>query len=131
MIWNSHSATITDKISLTFGTMTRLKRYLPFSAIKLMDDSLILSHLQFGITCWGFEWNRIFKLQKRALRIMTNSKYNVHTEPLFKELKMLKVSDIFDVHCMKFLYKFVNKSLGSYSYECTDINCYCCRQNVR
>ena len=98
--------------------MNRLKRYLPFSAMKLMYDSLILSHLQFGITCWGFEWNRILKLQKRALRIMTNSKYNAHTEPLFKELEMLKVKNIFDVQYMKFWYKFVNKSLPEYLARC-------------
>ena len=53
-----------------------------------MFYSLILSHLKFGITCWGFEWNRIFKLRKWALRIMTNSKYNAHTKPLFKELEV-------------------------------------------
>ena len=62
--------------------------------MKPMNDSLILSHLQFGITCWG--------------------KYNAHTEPLFKDLEMLKVSNIFDVQCMKFWYKFVNKSLPEY-----------------
>ena len=114
MNWSSHSAKIANRISRTLGIMNRLKRYLPFSAMKLMYDSLILSHLQFGITCWGFEWNRIFKLQKRALRIMTNSKYNAHTEPLFKELEMLKVKNIFDVQCMKLWYKFVNKSLPEY-----------------
>ena len=38
---------------------------------------------------------------------MTNSKYNAHTESLFKELEMLKDSDIFNVQCMKFWYKFV------------------------
>ena len=108
---SSHSAKIANKIYRTLGIMNRLKRYLPFSTLKLMYDSLILSHLQFGITCWGFEWNRIFKLQKRALRIMENSKYNAHTETLFKELEMLKVSDIFNVQGMKFWYKFVNKSL--------------------
>ena len=45
---------------------------------------------------------------------MTNSKYNAHTEPLFKELEMLKVKNIFDVQCMKFWYKFVKKSLPEY-----------------
>ena len=114
MNWSSHSTKIANKISRTLGIMNRLKRYLPFSALKLIYDSLILSHLQFGITYWGFEWNRIFKLQKQALRIMTNNKYNAHTEPLFKELKMLKVSDILNVQCMKFWYKFVNKSLPEY-----------------
>ena len=114
MNWGSHSAKIANKISRTLGIMNRLKRYLPFSAMKLIYDYLILSHLQFGITCWGFEWNMILKLQKRALRIMTNSEYNAHTELLFKELEMLKISDIFNVRCMKFWYKFVNKSLPEY-----------------
>ena len=114
MNWNSHVQKIANKISRTLGVMNRLKRYLPISAMKLMYDSLILSHLQFGITNWGFEWDRISKLQKRALRIMTNSGYNAHTEPLFKQLYLLKVKDIFDVQCMKFWYNFVNKKLPNY-----------------
>ena len=114
MYWNSHTQKIANKISRTLGVMNRLRRYLPISAMKLMYDSLILSHLQFGITNWGFEWDRISKLQKRALRIMTNSKYNVHTEPLFKELQLPKIKDIFDVQCLKFWDKFVNKKLPNY-----------------
>ena len=124
MNWSSHSSKIANKISRALGIMNRLKRYLPTSAMKLMYDSLVLSHLQFGITCWGFEWERIFKLQKRALRIMTNSKYNAHTDPIFKSLEMLKVIDIFDVLCLKLRYKFVNnelpyfyKSMFTYNHE--------------
>ena len=86
--WNSHCSNIANKISRTLGVMNRLKRYLPFSALKRMYDSLILPHLQFVITCWGFETSRIIKLQKRAMWHMTLSKYNVHTEPFFKELKL-------------------------------------------
>ena len=71
MNWNSHTKKNANKISRTLGVMNRLKRYLPLSAMKLMYDSLILSHLQFGITNWDFEWDRISKLQKRAIRIMT------------------------------------------------------------
>ena len=114
MDWSSHSTMIANKISRTLEIMNCLKRYLPFSATKLMYDSLIFSHLQFDITCWNFEWNKILKLQKRALRIMTISKYNAHSDPLFKELEMMKVSDIFDVQCMKFWCKSVNKSLPEY-----------------
>ena len=67
MNWNSHVQKIANKISRTLGVMNRLKRYLPISAMKLMYHSLILSHLQFGITNWGFEWDRISKLQKTRL----------------------------------------------------------------
>ena len=114
MNWNSHSSKISNKISRTLGVMNRLKRYLPFSALKLMYSSLILSHLQFAITSWGFEWERLSKLQKRAIRIMTNSKYNAHTDLLFNSLKLLKIKDIFDVQCMKFWYKFVNNNVPTY-----------------
>ena len=53
--------------------------------MKLLYKSLILFILQFGITVWGLEWNRIFKLQKRVLSMMTNSKCNAYTVQLFKE----------------------------------------------
>ena len=114
MNWNSHTQKIANKVSRTLGVLNRLKRYLPISGMKLMYDSLILSHIQFVITNWGFELGRISKLQKRALRIMTNSRYHAHTEPLFKQLHLLKVKDIFDVQCLKFWYKFVNNELPNY-----------------
>ena len=114
MNWNSHTQKNANKISCTLGVINRLKRYLPLSAMKLMYDSLILSHLQFGITNWGFEWDRISKLQKRALRIMTNSRYNAHTEPLFKQLHLLKVKDTFEIQCLKFWYKYMNNKLPNY-----------------
>ena len=105
---------ISSRISRTLGVMNRLKRYLPFSALKLMYSSLILSHLQYAIISWGFEWEILSKLQKRAIRMMTNNKYNAHTDPLFNSLKLLKINDIVDVQCMKFWYKFVNNNVPTY-----------------
>ena len=88
--WSAYSSKIANKIYRALVVMHRLKRYLPISIMKLMYDSLTLSHLQFGITCWGFECNRLFKLQKHALRIMTNGKYNARTEPLFEDYKIIE-----------------------------------------
>ena len=88
-----------------------------------------MSHLQFCILALGFEWERVCKLQKRAMRIMTNSKYNAHTEPLFKHLNLLKIDDLFDVQCLKFWYKFKNNTLPyffrdmfQYNYESLALN---------
>ena len=81
--------------------MNRLKRYFSRSAVTLMYCFLILPHLQFAITLSGFEWERMSKLQKRAIRIMTNNKYSAHTDPLFKSLKLLKIKDTSDLQCMK------------------------------
>ena len=100
--WGSHSMKIANKICRTLGAISCLKRYLSLSALKIMYDSLILSHMQFRITCWGFEWGRLLKLQKTTVRLITNTKYNAHAEPLLKYLYLLKITDIFDVQCMKF-----------------------------
>ena len=70
MNWGSHSVKIANKICRTLGVMNHLERHLPLSALKIMHDSLILSHIQFGITCWGFEWGRLTKLQNKAVRII-------------------------------------------------------------
>jgi hypothetical protein len=112
--WHSHTSKIAGKISRTIGVMNRLKHILPQCALKLMYHSLILSHLQYGILVWGFESNRIEKLQKRAIRVLAQAKYNAHTEPLFKDLGLLKINDVFHLTCMKFWYKFVNKTLPCY-----------------
>ena len=45
---------------------------------------------------------------------MTNSKYNVHTDPIFKSLKLLKIKDIYDLQCMKIWYKFVKNNVPTY-----------------
>ena len=82
----------------------------------------------FARTSWGFEGELLSKMQKRAITIMSNSKYNAHTDPLFKSLKLLKIKDVFDLQCMEFWYQFVNHnvptnlaSMFRYNYELYDI----------
>ena len=48
------------------------------------------------------------------MTIITVSKYNAHTEPLFKSLDLLRVSDLFKLFQSKFYYKFLHKLLPSY-----------------
>ena len=45
---------------------------------------------------------------------MTNSRYKAHTEPLFKQLHLLKVKDVFENQWLKFCYKYVNNKLPNY-----------------
>ena len=62
----------------------------------------------------GVSIHRLYKLQKKAIRNISLSKYNAHTEPLFKSMKLLKVQDIFHVNALKFTYKYHNKKLPLY-----------------
>ena len=68
------------------------------------------------ILTWGFDYYRIEKLQKRFARIISSSKYNAHSEPLFKVLDILRIEHSFSQSCLKFVYKFKNSQLPKYFY---------------
>ena len=49
--------------------------------------------------------DRLFKIQKATVRIITNSKYNAHTDLIFRNNKLLKLNDIIKFYMCKFGYK--------------------------
>ena len=63
---------------------------------------------------WGYQCDRINKLQKKAIRIVSLSKYNAHTEPIFKRLQLLKVADILKIQELKCYYRFMHNTLPRY-----------------
>ena len=66
--------------------------------LKTLYYSLIHCHLIYCIqvvTCGAQKpLQNIFKLQKKAIRIITGSKYNAHTAPLFKDNSILPYEDL-------------------------------------
>jgi hypothetical protein len=51
---------------------------------------------------------------KKAVRSITGSKYNAHTDPIFKSLNILKVADIYAISQLKCYHQFVNDELPKY-----------------
>ncbi len=83
------------------GSLNKLKHFLSLNAKILIYNSLILSHVHFCILTCGYQCDRVLKLQKRIIRIISLGKCNVHTEKIFKTLKLLKVSDILKLQELK------------------------------
>ena len=52
--------------------------------------------------------------QKIAIRLITLSKYNTHTAPLFKKLKLLTITDMLALQELKFYYKLTHNELPAY-----------------
>ena len=77
--WKSHLNKISNKISRTLGVMTRLKYFLTTDILRTIYNSLILPHLNYCIMVWGFECQRIQKIQKKCVRIICASKFNSHS----------------------------------------------------
>ena len=111
LTWNSHIMKISNKISKSLGILNKLKRILPIDAKLKIYNSIILSHINYGILLWGFKSSSLKTIQKKVIRTITCSKYNAHTDPLFKKLGLLKVEDIFKISKIKFYYRFLNQTL--------------------
>jgi len=112
--WTDHIEKISSKVSKVVGILCYLKKTLPTEILKLIYNSLINPHFHYGILCWGTQHHRITKLQKKAIRIITNSRYNAHTQPLFKQLRILTISHLYDSKLLRFYYRFANNLLPEY-----------------
>ena len=71
---------------------------------------MVQSQLTYGIMAWGFEHQRFVKIQKRFISLST---YNAHTEPWFKQLRILKINNL-DLNCLKFVYNYNKGELPRY-----------------
>ena len=58
--------------------------------------------------------NGVMSRYNSIVRIITNSDYFAHTEPICKKLRILKISDMFSVALWKFYYKLMNNKLPAY-----------------
>ena len=72
--------------------------------------SFVYPYLHYGITAWGDTYDTyldpLFKLQKRVIRIIFSACRDAHTQPLFKELKILDLSHVYSLNVMMFMFKF-------------------------
>ena len=114
LTWNDHIGVISNKILRSITTLNRLKHYLPVYTLKVLYNSLILSQLTYGILAWGNTNTRLYKLQKKSLRIIANVGYNAHTGPIFKSLFLLKLEDIYRLNVLKFYYRHCHNQLPPY-----------------
>ena len=77
--------------------------------------SLFYSRVLYGCLVWSHSTecniDRIIKLQKCCVWIITYSEFTEHAGPLFPELKLLKVKDIFSLTKLLFMFDFINENI--------------------
>ena len=107
--WQRHISSVTLKVSKSLYALTRLKFKLPRHTLVILYSSLVFSHLSYCNIMWGCAstsaLQELLVLQKRAIRIINKSNYLSHTSPIFKDLAILKLSDINFYQTVLFVYK--------------------------
>ncbi len=110
-----HIDMINKKISRSLFAINAAKHIIGGKALQTLYNSLVHSHLTYCSPIWGSAaastLDKIVKQQKKALRIITNSKYNAHTAILFKNLEILPVTQQIVYSKLQFMFDYVNHRL--------------------
>ena len=109
LTWQDHCNMVANKIAKNTGVLNRVKNNLPIAALKTLYYSFIFSHLSYGLEVWGAatsnkNFKRIVTTQKKAIRIITKSKWLSHTEPRMKDLGLLRITDQHQLQCLSLIY---------------------------
>ena len=148
--WKPHISQVARKISKSIGVINRARFFLPKPCLKTLYYCLVYPYLHYCIIVWGSTYKtnlrRLVSLQKRVIRIISKSTFDSHSDPIFKELELLKLSDIRQLELGKLMFslnhsllpsKFniyfsLNKQVHSYATRhANDFHLPFCRTNLR
>ena len=112
--FHEHIKSISHKINSSIAMLNHIKNLVPNELKRCLYFSHIQSHLTYCMNIYGFTYPthlmHLFKLQKKALRVITNSDYQAHSNPLFKNLNILKHFDLVKLEAGTYAYKNKNSN---------------------
>ena len=113
--WRHHIQNIRNKIAKGLRIICKARKVLQQSTLLTLYNSFILPYLTYCIEIWGMTFKShldpLIKIQKRALRLITNSHRLAHTEPLFKELNILTLQKSYVFSVQLLMFKFYSGML--------------------
>ena len=127
--WNKHIIKITNQISRSLGIIKKFRNTLPSNVLFSLYNTLILPYISYCNVAWAntfhtFEKNqcpwtstkttkidKLFIIQKKALRACTNSHFLSHTKGIFHDLETLNIFDINRLQTALFMYRLENDEL--------------------
>lgn len=97
LTWSDHVKSISQKLCSTLFLLRQLTYITNTVTLKTAYFSLFHSVISYGVLIWGNSAHaiKIFRLQKRAIRIIAKVGYREHCRPLFKNLKIMPLPSLY------------------------------------
>ena len=119
LTWDNHINTICNKVSKGIGIICKIRYLIPHNILINIYFTLVHPYFQYCNIVWAsnssLSLTKLSKMQKRAMRVITNSKWNAQTASIFNNLRVLALCNInkFQTEC--FMFKVNNSLLSSNS----------------
>lgn len=114
--WSAQIDFLCSKLSSAIFILRQLSPCLERNTLRIAYFALFHSRLLYGTIFWGnsSRVNKIFILQKAAVRLLANAPFGSHCRELFKEFGILPVPCIFIYESLLLIHKKIN-SFSSHS----------------
>ena len=109
-----HIQSVCQKISTSIAMLNHVNKLLPINVLKTLYFIYVQSHLTYCLSLFGSTYPThllpLFRMQKKALRSITNSEHSAHTGPLFKTTKILNLFDLIKLEIGSYMIKNKNSA---------------------
>ena len=112
--WSEHIDRVSAKVGRLVGVLGRIRTTIGGSSLHKLYNALVLPHLQYCLMVWGdfqegknkTQGEKLLKYQKTIMSMIEGSGRRNHSEPIFYELGILKIDDLYRqqlrIHAWKF-----------------------------
>ena len=97
LTWVNHIEQLNKKLSSTIFLFRKLKCILEFDTLKNTYFSLFHSRLCYAVILWGNSSHalKVFRQQKKAIRILVNVGFTEHCQPIFIKLGIMPLPSLY------------------------------------
>jgi hypothetical protein len=109
--WKTHVYQLSSKLNSACYAIISLKSFMSTKNLRIIYFSYMNSIIAYVIIFWGNSPynNNVFKLQKRAIRIIMNVDNGVSCRELFKKLKILPLQSQYILSLSLFVVKNIDE----------------------
>jgi len=106
--FGDHIDYVCNKLSSGIFVLRNLAAFADSKVLLTAYYGMIFPHLSYAVAIWGsecFRTNFVFKLQKKAVRIVFNLPYRASCREIFKQKKILTFPCLYMFNCVTFVKK--------------------------
>ena len=109
-----HCEQLSKKLSRANGMLSKIRHYVPPGELKSIYHAIFSSHMIYGSQVWGqsitVHTERIFRLQRKAMRIIQFADFQAPSDPIFKNKSILKLEDFIHLQNCLFVYDAIKNT---------------------
>ena len=109
--WKEHVRYLCPKLSSACYALKQLSPITDTETLITVYNSYFQSYLSYGIIFWGnsTDCSKVFKIQKRALRIINHSSNYCSCRPLFAKFRILPLFSLYIYELLRFCKRNADK----------------------